>query len=53
MDRSPDFVPVRGGGGRGGGGRGGRGGRDRSDGGGVPYWERDEWLVYELLGNKI
>jgi hypothetical protein len=53
MDRSADFVPVRGGGGRGGGGRGGRGGRDRSDGGGVPYWERDEWLVYELLGNKI
>jgi len=25
---------------------------DQSDGGGVPYWERDEWLVYELLGDK-
>ena len=44
------FLPVRGGGGRGGGGRGGgRSGRDRSDGGSVPYWERDEWLIYELI----
>jgi hypothetical protein len=22
---------------------------DHSDGGGVPYWERDDWLVYELV----
>jgi hypothetical protein len=25
---------------------------DHSDGGGVPYWERDEWLVYELIPAK-
>jgi hypothetical protein len=53
IEDAPGFVPVRGGGGRGGGGRGGgRGGRDRSDGGSVPYWERDEWLVYELIADK-
>lgn len=52
MERSPEFIPVRGGGGRGGGGRGGRSGRDR-DGGGVPYWERDDWLVYEMIADKV
>lgn len=25
---------------------------DVSDGGSVPYWERDEWLVYELVAHQ-
>jgi len=53
-DGDAALIPVKGGGGggRGGGGRGGHGGRDGSDGGSVPFWERDEWLVYELVEDK-
>jgi hypothetical protein len=28
----------------------GDGDDDHSDGGGVPFWEKDDWLVYELVG---